>query len=177
VARTWWKRSKLGNIGRNYKSIRCALPTSTRIQNKYRHKLIGNPSAKLTFIDNKPNCLNTLALPFANPFRYALPPNGCPVFTPSGHFRIRTHLNLSDDKENWSFRIRLRTDCAQRLLPLAWVRENPIVDCRRKIATIQRHEARGALSVCKFRLSLRDKNRPGAFCWRPGRAKFALLLW
>ena len=31
--------------------------------------------------------------------------------------------------------------------------------------------------MCKFRLSLRDKNRPGAFRRCPRRAKFALLLW
>ncbi len=31
--------------------------------------------------------------------------------------------------------------------------------------------------MCEFRLSLRDKNNPGAFRRRPGRAKFALLLW
>ena len=55
--------------------------------------------------------------------------------------------------------------------------EDQIVYCGRKIGTIHRHETRGALSVCEFRLSLRDKNRPGAFRRRPGRAKFALLLW
>lgn len=63
------------------------------------------------------------------------------------------------------------------LLPLPWAQENPIVYCGRKTSTIRRPEARGALSVCEFRLSLRDKNRPGAFHRRPGRAKFALLLW
>jgi hypothetical protein len=67
-------------------------------------------------------------------------------------------------------------DCGTAALPLAWKEENQIVYCGSKTSTIRRYEARGTLSLREFRLSLRDKNRPGTLRRRPDRSKFALLL-